>query len=198
MRPLRSPRALGRAALRRAALRRAALVLAAAGLLAGCGVPPTGVIEVGAPATGLRLTRGVYFLGRDDPGALRAVARPDGSGPGALRALLEGPSRTERGTLTTALPKDLPPPSLAVGAATLDLRFPEGTPPLSARASRQLACTALLNTPVRTAPTAPPRVPAAPGQAAALPAAPLATARVSVPGTPARLIDRAECPGLAD
>ncbi|WP_239096808.1 hypothetical protein, partial [Streptomyces sp. SID11385] len=143
----RSPRALARAAL----------VLSAAGLLAACGVPPTGVIEVGAPATGLRLTDGVYFFVRDEPDTLRAAPRPDASARGALRALLRGPSSTERTTLKTELPKSLPLPGLAASATTLDLRFPKGTPRLSARASRQLACTALLNTPAPgAAPTAPP------------------------------------------
>ncbi|MEU6443233.1 hypothetical protein [Streptomyces sp. NPDC047046] len=179
-------------------LPRAALALAAAGLLAACGVPPTGVIEVGAPATGLRLTQGVYFLVRDEPDTLRAAPRPDASARGALRALLKGPSRTERTTLTTALPEHLPLPSLAMSATTLDLRFPKGTPRLSARASRQLACTALLNAPAGTAPTALPGATAAHDRGAAVPAPHLTTARVSVPGTPAALTDRAMCPGLAD
>ncbi|MFJ4413577.1 GerMN domain-containing protein [Streptomyces sp. NPDC002248] len=183
MRRLRPSRTLG------------ALALAAAGLLAGCGVPPTDVIEVGAPATGLRLAHGVYFLVRDEPGTLRAAPRPETSGRGALRALLAGPSPAEGPTLMTALPKDLPLPGLAVRDTTLELRFPKRTPPLSAGASRQLACTALLNTSV---PTALPHATAAPDQGAALPSPRLTTARVSVPGTPATLTDRAECPGLAD
>ncbi|WP_431034029.1 GerMN domain-containing protein [Streptomyces sp. P6-2-1] len=190
---------------------RYALAAAGLALLAACGVPPTGVIEVGTPATGLSLTQGVYFLVRDAPGTLRAAPRAEGSTAGALRALLKGPSRAERTSLTTALPARLPLPGLTTTRGTLDLRFPRDTPHLSSRAVRQLACTALLNTaglspavPHRAAsPTdapadAPAAAPtdAAAGQGAALPSPRVTRVRVTVPGATPAVTAREECPGL--
>jgi hypothetical protein len=180
------------------ALAPAALAFAGYALLTACGVPPTGVVEVGSPATGLHLTQGVYFLVRGEGDALRAVPRAETSARGALRALLRGPTSPERTVLTTALPKHLALPRVTATATTLDLRFPRGTRPLPARASRQLACTVLLNTPAGGTPTALPRATDVPERGSALATARVTTARVSVPGAPAALTDRAECPGLVD
>ncbi|MFI6086249.1 GerMN domain-containing protein [Streptomyces sp. NPDC051217] len=122
-------------------------------------MPPSGVVEVGEPATGMALSNAVYFLDRagreagdaqpDDGVALRAVARDRVPGldpvTSAVRQLLAGPTRAESEDLATALPPNTPRPDVTVGtdrdADSVVIRFPAGTPPLGAAALRQLSCT---------------------------------------------------------
>lgn len=142
--------------------RRAAALATAAGALclaAGCGVPPSGVVEVGEPATGMTLSNAVYFLDRAGPATtdaqstdgvvLRAVARDriPGLDPvtSAVRQLLAGPTRAESDGLATALPPNIGRPDVTLGsdrdAGTVVIRFPAGTPRLGPAALRQLSCT---------------------------------------------------------
>ncbi|MFI2286557.1 GerMN domain-containing protein [Streptomyces niveus] len=162
--------------------RAGALTVTAAALLclsSGCGVPPSGVVEVGEPATGMTLSKAVYFL--DAESSLHAVARPEipDTNPvaAAVRELLAGPTPTESEYLTTALPPDLPQPEITVGATTILIRFPTGTPRLTPAALHQLTCTTTLAThPTRPRP-APPSGAAAPQQTPP-------TIHITIPNTP--------------
>lgn len=162
--------------------RRAEALTVTAALLclsSGCGVPPSGVVEVGEPATGMTLSKAVYFL--DAESSLHAVARPEipDTNPvaAAVRELLAGPTPTESEYLTTALPPDLPQPEITVGTTTILIRFPTGTPRLTPAALHQLTCTTTLAThPTRPRP-APPSGAAAPQQTPP-------TIHITIPNTP--------------
>ncbi|MEU9339709.1 hypothetical protein AB0D74_00580 [Streptomyces sp. NPDC048278] len=86
-------------------VRRALLLPVAVCALASCGIPTTGVVQAGGPASGVVPTARLYFVRE---GALVAVQRPTAA-PGdvgaAVRDLLRGPTEAElsRG-LTTRLP----------------------------------------------------------------------------------------------
>ncbi|MFJ8822703.1 hypothetical protein ACIREE_13040 [Streptomyces sp. NPDC102467] len=121
----------------RGRVRRTAPVLGLAVLaigLAGCGVPPSEVVEVGEPATGLHPATEVYFLIRDtgvsrsaEPGSAPAPA----TDPGGVGGTADGdPSTAERAT-----------PSATAGAGALHAvprPAASGTDPVS-YAVRQLA-----------------------------------------------------------
>ncbi|WP_411146285.1 hypothetical protein [Streptomyces sp. x-80] len=83
--------------------RSAALAPLLVGLLGGCGIPSTGVLNSGAPATGLIRGMRVYFA--TDAG-LRAVSRPSQAVEDlqdALKLLSVGPSKSERASGMTNL-----------------------------------------------------------------------------------------------
>lgn len=92
--------------------RRAALLMwiPALGALASCGIPTTGVVEAGGPASGAVPTLRVYFVaGGALRGVDRGVAAPVGP-ESAVQVLLRGPTRAEQAEgLYTLLP---PVPSL--------------------------------------------------------------------------------------
>ncbi|SEG61797.1 Sporulation and spore germination [Actinacidiphila yanglinensis] len=131
---------------------RAGAAVAAAGaaavLLAGCGVPTTGVVDVGVPASGLPAPERrsslvpVYFLDGDN---LRPIVRdvPPGADPvtAAVELLFAGPPKPG-GELTTRLPR--PPVAVAVHTEgqTVTVRLPGGRPAPDTLAMRQVACTA--------------------------------------------------------
>ncbi|WP_202235671.1 GerMN domain-containing protein [Actinacidiphila reveromycinica] len=119
-------------------------------LLAGCGVPTTGVIDVGVPVDGLpsgpaalRVVP-VYFLDAD--GRLQAAEHtvPDGSEPeaAAVDLLLAGPAAAGRPDLTTHLPRSPVAPAVGVRGRTVTVALPAPVPRLDALAMEQLACTA--------------------------------------------------------
>ncbi|WP_411147024.1 hypothetical protein [Streptomyces sp. x-80] len=71
-------------------------VLALAVILAGCGVPPTGVLDAGEPATGLTKGLQLYYV-RDT--TLQGVPRPDTpitDLTSVVKLLAEAPTRAER------------------------------------------------------------------------------------------------------
>lgn len=139
--------------------------------LSACGIPATGVVQAGGPASGIVPVTPVYLV-RD--GALVAVQRTTGS-PGDVHAALEllfaGPTPGEvLGSLTTqvpgaptamppapgglfAVPADTPTvpagtpsvpadtPTVSVKGDTLTVRLPGGIDGLSRLATRQLVCT---------------------------------------------------------
>ncbi|MBR8639096.1 hypothetical protein KEF29_06605 [Streptomyces tuirus] len=106
------------------AARRAALLAAPALFgLASCGIPPTGVVEAGAPARGVVPTVRVYLVvdGRLVPVPRRIVAPVDAET--AVNALLQGPTAQERALgFDSALPglaaarTSTPPEATAVPA----------------------------------------------------------------------------------
>lgn len=94
----------------RAVLRSASLVLPALCALTSCGIPTTGVVEAGGPASGIVPTTQVYFVA---DGTLvpvpRRLAATVGVEP-AVRALFQGPTDRERlKGLHTLLPRPLLP-----------------------------------------------------------------------------------------
>ncbi|MFD8722193.1 hypothetical protein ACFV2H_30455 [Streptomyces sp. NPDC059629] len=118
------------------------MLLAAALLLSGCGIPATGVIESGDPATGVRSTALLYFVtddrlvpvGREvtDPADVRA----------AVETLLTGPDMRDRlRGLTTALSR-VPAPAISTDGAEVSVQLSAGTESLPPIAVRQLICTA--------------------------------------------------------
>ncbi|MET9145213.1 MULTISPECIES: GerMN domain-containing protein [unclassified Streptomyces] len=132
-------------------MRRAPRTAAAAALtgallaLAGCGVPTSGVIDVGAPAVGVSARTMLYFVAG---GTLRPVPRrlPEGAGDpveGAVRLLLAGPVGDEALKLTTALPAVPGRAAVTVAGDAVTVRFPAGVERLDTTAMEQLTCTAV-------------------------------------------------------
>jgi hypothetical protein len=117
--------------------------LAAALLVAGCGVPPSGVIEAGDPATGITPALDIYFL---SGGSLVPVPRqiPPGADVGtAVRLLFDGPFPPENGKLRTELPRLKIAPAVYVESdGTVLIRLSEDVPPFTETAMEQLVCTA--------------------------------------------------------
>ncbi|MFJ8547319.1 hypothetical protein ACIRFH_36200 [Streptomyces sp. NPDC093586] len=125
--------------------------LTAAAVLTACGVPPSGVIEAGAPASGMfspsasppstPATVSLFFLRDgnltpyprriDDAGDIEAV----------VHLLFEGPAANEAATATTELPRLTDAPRVVVADGILFVQLPGGTAPLSRRAMFQLTCT---------------------------------------------------------
>ncbi|MFF7927471.1 hypothetical protein ACFZDP_41245 [Streptomyces mirabilis] len=122
---------------------RIALLLTTAFLLSSCGIPETGVVEAGEPATGIRPTYVLYFVGE---GTLLAVRRHV-LGPGGIEAavamLFQGPDAQERGKgMTTELPSMRDAPTVRTDGGRLSIELPDGTAPLTETALAQLICTA--------------------------------------------------------
>jgi hypothetical protein len=131
---------------------RPALLLASTLLLGACGIPTTGVVGSGEPATGVRSTTTLYFTGK---GGLVAVPRRIPQRPGvaaAVRLLFQGPTSSEQsrgmGSLLQKLKKD--PTVRADGAkVSIKLRFddpadyPVTVKPLIGDALAQVVCTAV-------------------------------------------------------
>src|SRR5579859_6227109 len=119
------------------------MLLAAVLLLSGCGIPATGVIQSGDPATGVTPVGPVlYFVidGHLVPTS-SPTATPTDTGA-AVKLLLSGPDMRERRLgMTTAL-SDVPAPAVTVNGAEVTLQLPTGTRPLPSIALRQLICTA--------------------------------------------------------
>ncbi|MFH8975095.1 hypothetical protein [Streptomyces sp. NPDC017890] len=127
------------------------LTAAAAVALTACGVPPSGVIEAGAPASGMfspsaappstPATVSLFFLRDgdltpyprriDDVGDLEAV----------VHLLFEGPAAKETATAITELPRLTDAPRVVVADGILFVQLPGETAPLSRRAMLQLTCT---------------------------------------------------------
>ncbi len=129
--------------------------------LSSCGIPATGVVEAGGPASGIPPVTQVYFVHGDTLVAVpRSTAYPSDAGA-ALRLLMLGPTSAEAGKrLTTEIPglptsAPHPPPTadeagdpstdalpVTVNGDTLTVELPSGMRPLSHMATRQLICTA--------------------------------------------------------
>jgi hypothetical protein len=121
---------------------------AVAVLCAGCGVPATGVVDVGMPATGMPTPRDtrpeaiVYLL---DGQRLQAVRRDVAGGPDpvatAVDLLFAGPAAAGRPDLATRLPRLLAQPGVRTQGHTVTVRLPAGLPEFGALGMRQLTCT---------------------------------------------------------
>ncbi|WP_254404903.1 hypothetical protein [Streptomyces sp. AC627_RSS907] len=136
------------------------LLLATLLPLSACGIPATGVVEAGEPATGVRgpgstlapsesapaavpvATALLYFVA---DGALVPVPRPVPGATGlagTVLMLFEGPDGQERGQgLTTELPPAAVAPTVRTDGTAVTVHLPERTESLSDTAVDQLACT---------------------------------------------------------
>ncbi|RPE39126.1 hypothetical protein EDD90_2090 [Streptomyces sp. Ag109_O5-1] len=125
------------------AMKRVALLTAVL-LLSGCGIPATGVIQSGDPATGVRPPNPLLYFVTTDHRLVpvsREVTDPVGVRT-ALDLLLNGPDLGERLLgLTTALAR-IPTPEVSMNGAEVTLQMSAGTEPLPPIAARQLICTA--------------------------------------------------------
>ncbi|MEU6488367.1 hypothetical protein [Streptomyces sp. NPDC046887] len=143
----------------------ATLLLSLSLPLTGCGVPTSGVIEVGEPATGASSNTTVYFLA---DGELRPYPRGVPWGveavPAAVRLLFDGPAPYESGAVTR-LPRLTTAPRTTLGRDGYTIHLPAGTPRLTPEAARQLVCTvtrthdAALTGPPAPSPTTPTAAP---------------------------------------
>ncbi|MFD7705159.1 hypothetical protein [Streptomyces caelestis] len=142
------------------------LTAVAAVALTACGVPPSGVIEAGAPASGMfspsatpsstPATIPLFFL-RDGELTPRPHRIDDAGNLEAVVSLLfEASAANETPAATTELPRLTDAPRVAItDDGALSVRLPGQTVPLSRRAVLQLACT--VNHAASLAPTAVPR-----------------------------------------
>lgn len=129
---------------------RTALLAAAGLLLAGCGIPTTGVVEAGEPAVGMHQDVKLYFVRAED-GTLATVTRRSESRVTANLVvgmlIKSGLAPTEQKLLglTTALP--MPVSALSVrthgDTVTVDLQIVAGR--LSRTAVDQIVCTVQAN-----------------------------------------------------
>ncbi|MFJ9103083.1 hypothetical protein ACIRJM_31985 [Streptomyces sp. NPDC102405] len=130
--------------------------------LTSCGIPATGVVEAGGPASGTLPMTPVYFV---ENGALVAMPRTTeqpGDPEAALRLLMVGPLSGERrsGKVSTEIPGTptamaVPPatdepgdppspdtPKVTVKGDAMTIRLPAGMARLSGTGVRQVVCTA--------------------------------------------------------
>ncbi|MEU5053015.1 hypothetical protein [Streptomyces sp. NPDC021096] len=122
---------------------------ALAGVLAGCGIEPSGVIEVGLPAQGAKrpgapVKEARLYFGY--PGGLQPVSRPaeqEVSAEEAVPLLLAGPNEAEkiRG-LYSELPRPAGRVEVFTGQGSVTIQLPLDVTRLSAIARSQLVCTA--------------------------------------------------------
>ncbi|MET7730210.1 hypothetical protein ABZT02_02425 [Streptomyces sp. NPDC005402] len=142
------------------ALRRVPLLMLLA--LTSCGIPATGVVQAGGPASGTLPMTPVYFV---ENGALVATPRTTelpGDPEAALRLLIAGPLDGEGrlGVFSTevpGLPTSAPRPAATAGApgeplsdgptvtvkeGTMTIRLPPGMDTLTDTGVRQMICTA--------------------------------------------------------
>jgi hypothetical protein len=129
---------------------RPALLAAGALLLCACGIPTTGVVGSGEPATGIRSTTTVYFMRK---GGLVAVPRrtPQRADvEAAVKVLFQGPSTSdERAGVTSRLPRLRKDPTVRTDGAEVSIalgfdsrqEFGAALKSLSATALDQLVCT---------------------------------------------------------
>jgi hypothetical protein len=133
-------------------------------------VPTSGVIDAGAPATGVPARTTVYFLADS---RLHAVPRPTTGGGSpvaeAVRLLLRGPTPAEARTLSTTLPVTPDGVDIRADGDIVTVRFPPGVDRVDPRAMAQLTCTVATALGKRAAfpsadrrTTAPPALPEAP------------------------------------
>ncbi|PWI20972.1 hypothetical protein DI272_42765 [Streptomyces sp. Act143] len=114
--------------------------------LSSCGIPATGVVEAGGPASGITPVTSVYFV---QNGTLVAVPRTTafpGDAAAALELLIGGPTFDEaRKRLGTAMPRPrapAAPPTVTGRGDALLVKLPPGMGPLADLATRQVICTA--------------------------------------------------------
>lgn len=120
---------------------RSGLLFAAALLLAGCGIPATGVVQAGDPATGVRPTAVLYFIADDQlVPVYREMTEPVHVNT-AMELLLAGPDgRDRRRRLTTAFAR-MSTPTFSTDGDRVSVQLSPHSAPLVPIAARQLICT---------------------------------------------------------
>lgn len=128
-----------------------ALGAAAAVLLAGCGVPTTGVVDVGEPANGLATAPAArsevvaFFLdGERLQAAGLNVSGESDPVTAAVDLLFAGPAAVGRPDLTTRLPQPPVTADVRTEGRTVTVRLPAGVRRFDPLAMRQLACTVVV------------------------------------------------------
>lgn len=124
----------------------AGAVGAACVLLAGCGIPATGVVEAGEPAVGVHRQAELYFLQRGQQDTLAVVSRRLSTGGGvedSLQLLFKGLSPEESKVL--GLMTRVPPVPMKVGYVGRDVTVHVGMPAgwLGPLGVDQIVCTAM-------------------------------------------------------
>ncbi|MEU9283439.1 hypothetical protein AB0D57_01600 [Streptomyces sp. NPDC048275] len=124
---------------------RPALLITTALLLTSCGIPETGVVEAGEPATGIRPAHLLYFV---NEGTLLPVRRQATGQIGietAVDMVFRGPDIMERRKgVTTDLPRLTVGPTVRTDGGDggrVSIELPWGTGPLTDTALTQLICT---------------------------------------------------------
>ncbi|CAM5257769.1 hypothetical protein STENM223S_08095 [Streptomyces tendae] len=144
----------------RSAGRALPVLLAALLPLAACGIPETGVVEAGEPATGVlrpgvtaapsepapeevpRVNVPLYFVADGDLTAVSRTVPGSADLAGTVLMLFEGPDAQERGEgLTTELPPTAEAPTIRTDGTAVNVRLPRSAGSLSDTAVDQLACT---------------------------------------------------------
>ncbi|MFF1278032.1 hypothetical protein ACFVZC_32320 [Streptomyces marokkonensis] len=120
--------------------------LAAALMLTACGVPPSDVIQAGAPASGMidsePVVISLYFLDDGDPAAYPRTIGAPADFRTVLDKLFDGPTAEEARTATTELPHLSGTADASVGnSGEVSVELPEDVTPLSHPAMLQLVCT---------------------------------------------------------
>jgi hypothetical protein len=120
---------------------RAGMLVGAALLLSGCGIPATGVVQAGDPATGVRPTAVLYFVADDQlVPVYREVTEPIHV-VRAVELLIGGPDALDRRRgLTTAFTR-MSTPAISADGARVSVQLSPHTDPLVPIAARQLICT---------------------------------------------------------
>ena len=134
MRPVRSTRGTRSGT-------RSGMLVGAALLLSGCGIPATGVVQAGDPATGVRPTAVLYFIADDQlVPVYREVTEPIHVRR-AVELLIGGPDVLDRRRgLTTAFTR-ISTPAISADGARVSVQLSPYTDPLVPIAARQLICT---------------------------------------------------------
>ncbi|MGW0576907.1 hypothetical protein ACWD25_13250 [Streptomyces sp. NPDC002920] len=98
--------------------------------LTSCGIPATGVVEAGSPASGIRPVTPLYFVRSDALVAVPRITTSPGDPEVALNLLLLGPTSAEALGISTNLPvqqaaEPARPPTAEAGLASEAVRQPD-------------------------------------------------------------------------
>ncbi|MFF4734316.1 GerMN domain-containing protein [Streptomyces sp. NPDC001262] len=138
----------------RRAMAVSAVSAALLGTLAGCGIEPTDVVEVGLPATGVkrpgaRVEDAVLYFASQPGGVPLPLHRPAGgevTAEEAVQLLLKGPNDAERMRgLYTELPRDVRAVEIGTGQGEVKIRLSTDLVRLTPLARMQVVCTAVHN-----------------------------------------------------
>ena len=127
--------------------------LAAALTLSACGVPPSGVIQAGSPASGIfsptptprppaLAAISLFFVHKGDLTPYSRKTPHPGDMQATVRLLFGGLTASEAATATTELPRLTEAPAVTIDSDnTVVIQLPEDVAPFSRLAMLQLECT---------------------------------------------------------
>ncbi|MEV5484482.1 MULTISPECIES: hypothetical protein [Streptomyces] len=110
----------------------------------GCAIRPSGVMPLDRPATGIKTTASLYFLGPAGPTpVVRQVAGPT-TAEAAVNTLFAGPTPSEQARgLSTEVPISPGLVHATAGTGKVDVLLPVDVSALSPHAVSQIVCTAV-------------------------------------------------------